>query len=106
MNRADLQRGPMVRSNLAGVTPSSITPTLMALPIQSSLVLERVHQATEGTSFISNRNGVAWEQRVRTAGDEDEVLGREALQQLFGDEAADVARRSCDDEAHASSPFD
>jgi len=27
LNRADL----MVRSNLAGVTPSSITPTLMAL---------------------------------------------------------------------------
>jgi len=43
-------------------------PTLMALPIHSSLVLERVHQATEGTSFVSNRNGVAWEQRVRTAG--------------------------------------
>jgi outer membrane protein assembly factor BamA/autotransporter translocation and assembly factor TamB len=43
-------------------------PTLMALPIESSLVLERVHQATEGTSFVSNRNGVSWEQRVRTGG--------------------------------------
>ena len=43
-------------------------PTLMALPIQSSLVLERVHQATEGTSFVSDRNGVSWEQRVRTRG--------------------------------------
>jgi len=42
-------------------------PTLMALPVQSSLMLERVHLATEGTSFVSDRNGVAWEQRVRTA---------------------------------------
>ncbi len=41
-------------------------PTLMALPVQSSLVLERVHQAPEGTTFVSNRNGVAWEQRART----------------------------------------
>jgi translocation and assembly module TamA len=41
-------------------------PTLLALPIQSSLVLERVHRATEGTTFVSDRNGVSWEQRVRT----------------------------------------
>ena len=41
-------------------------PTLMALPVQSSLVLERVHQAPEGTSFVSTRNGVSWEQRVRS----------------------------------------
>ena len=41
-------------------------PTLMALPIQSSLVLERVHQAPQGTTFVSNRNGVSWEQRART----------------------------------------
>src|SRR5690348_12618755 len=34
------------------------------------------------------------------ASDEDEVLGREALEQSFGDEAAEVARRSCDDDAH------
>ena len=39
-------------------------------------------------------------QRVGTARDEDELLGREALQQLFGDKAAEVARCSCDDHAH------
>ena len=43
-------------------------PTLMTLPIQSSLVLERVHRAIEGTTSVSNRNGVSWEQRVRTGG--------------------------------------
>jgi outer membrane protein assembly factor BamA len=41
-------------------------PTLLALPVQSSLVLERVHLAPEGTSFVSTRNGVSWEQRVRS----------------------------------------
>ena len=41
-------------------------PTLMTLPIQSSLVLERVHRTLEGTTSVSNRNGVSWEQRVRT----------------------------------------
>jgi outer membrane protein insertion porin family len=43
-------------------------PTLMTLPIQSSLVLERVHRTLEGTTSVSNRNGVSWEQRVRTGG--------------------------------------
>jgi hypothetical protein len=38
-------------------------------------------------------------QRRRTASDEDELLRGQALQQLFGDEAAKVARRSCDDDA-------
>jgi hypothetical protein len=41
-------------------------------------------------------------QRLRTASDEDEVLGRNALQQLFCDEAAEVAGRSCDDEAQSN----
>jgi outer membrane protein insertion porin family len=40
----------------------------MTLPIESSLVLERVHRTLEGTTSVSNRNGVAWEQRVRTGG--------------------------------------
>jgi outer membrane protein insertion porin family len=43
-------------------------PTLMTLPIQSSLVLERVHHTLEGTSSVSDRNGTSWEQRVRTGG--------------------------------------
>jgi len=43
-------------------------PTLMTLPIESSFVFERVHQAAEGTTFVSNRNGVSWEQRMRTGG--------------------------------------
>jgi outer membrane protein assembly factor BamA len=43
-------------------------PTLMTLPIESSLVLERVHRTLEGTTSVSNRNGVSWEQRVRTGG--------------------------------------
>jgi outer membrane protein insertion porin family len=42
-------------------------PTLMSLPVESLLVIERVHQAPPGTSFVSNRNSVSWEQRVRTA---------------------------------------
>ena len=41
-------------------------PTLMSLPIESSLVAERVHQTLAGTTAVSNRNGVSWEQRVRT----------------------------------------
>src|SRR5260370_41945234 len=44
--------------------------------------------------------GTQLPQGPRTAGDEDEVLRREALQQLFGDEAAQVAGRSGDDDAH------
>ena len=43
-------------------------PTLMSLPIESSLVVERVHHTLEGTTSVSNRNGVSWEQRVRTGG--------------------------------------
>jgi hypothetical protein len=39
-------------------------------------------------------------QSLRSASNEHEVLRSEALQQLFGDEAAKVARRSCDDDAH------
>jgi outer membrane protein insertion porin family len=43
-------------------------PTLMTLPVQSSLVLERVHRTLEGTTSVSDRNGMSWEQRVRTGG--------------------------------------
>jgi outer membrane protein insertion porin family len=43
-------------------------PTMMSLPIQSSLVAERVHRTLEGTTSVSNRNGISWEQRVHTAG--------------------------------------
>lgn len=43
------------------------TPTLLTFPIQSSLVLERVHHTLEGTSSVSNRHGVSWEQRMQTA---------------------------------------
>jgi outer membrane protein assembly factor BamA len=42
-------------------------PTMMSLPIESSLVVERVHHTLENTTSVSNRNGVSWEQRVRTA---------------------------------------
>ena len=41
-------------------------PTMMSLPIESSLVVERVHRTLENTTSVSNRNGVSWEQRVRT----------------------------------------
>jgi hypothetical protein len=44
-------------------------------------------------------------QGVRTASDEDELLGREALQQLLGHEAAKVSRCSCDDDAHRPSTY-
>jgi outer membrane protein assembly factor BamA len=43
-------------------------PTLLTLPVESSFVVERVHQAAEGTTFVSNRSGVSWEQRMRTGG--------------------------------------
>src|SRR2546428_10840189 len=39
-------------------------------------------------------------QGLRTASDEDEVLRREALQQLFGDAAANVARPTPGLDAH------
>ena len=41
-------------------------PTLMSLPVQSSLVLERVHQQSAVSSFVTDRNGVSWEQRLRS----------------------------------------
>src|ERR1700731_2236106 len=46
--------------------------------------------------------GAQLAQGLRTARDEHEVLRREALQQLFSDEATKVARRSCDDDAHGN----
>src|ERR1700704_5530814 len=39
-------------------------------------------------------------QGLRSTSDEDKVLRRDALEQLLGDEAAKMARRSRDDEAH------
>ena len=41
-------------------------PTLMSLPVQSSLVLERVHQQSAVSTFVTDRNSVSWEQRLRT----------------------------------------
>jgi hypothetical protein len=43
-------------------------------------------------------------QRVGTTRDEDQVRGSDTLRQTLGDEAAQVARRSCDDDAHGLVP--
>jgi len=42
-------------------------PTMLTLPIQSSLVLERQHSEPAGTSLVTDQNSLAWEQRLRTA---------------------------------------
>jgi outer membrane protein insertion porin family len=42
-------------------------PTLLTLPIQSSLVLERAHREPPGTSLVTDQNSIAWEQRLQTA---------------------------------------
>jgi outer membrane protein insertion porin family len=39
-------------------------PTMMSLPIESSFVAERVHRTLAGTTSVSDRNGLSWEQRV------------------------------------------
>jgi outer membrane protein assembly factor BamA/autotransporter translocation and assembly factor TamB len=44
-----------------------ISPTTLSLPVQSSLVLERKHREPAGTSLVTDQNGLAWEQRLRTA---------------------------------------
>jgi outer membrane protein assembly factor BamA/autotransporter translocation and assembly factor TamB len=41
-------------------------PTLLTLPVQSSLVLEREHREPPGTSLVTDRNSIAWEQRLQT----------------------------------------
>lgn len=43
-------------------------PTLMGLPIASSLVGEGSHADFAGSSLVTARNGVSWEQRTRVAG--------------------------------------
>ena len=42
-------------------------PTLLTLPVQSSLVLEREHREPPGTSLVTDQNSIAWEQRLQTA---------------------------------------
>jgi outer membrane protein assembly factor BamA/autotransporter translocation and assembly factor TamB len=42
-------------------------PTMLTLPVQSSLVLERQHNEPAGTSLVTDQNSVAWEQRLQTA---------------------------------------
>jgi len=42
-------------------------PTLLTLPVQSSLVLERDHREPPGTSLVTDQNSIAWEQRLQTA---------------------------------------
>jgi outer membrane protein assembly factor BamA len=42
-------------------------PTLMSLPVQSSLVLERAHRQSAASTFVTDTNSVSWEQRLRTS---------------------------------------
>ena len=41
-------------------------PTMLTLPVQSSLVLERAHREPAGLTLVTDQNSVAWEQKVRT----------------------------------------
>lgn len=40
-------------------------PTLFGLPIESLLTVERSRENFTGATFVTNRGGVSWEQRVR-----------------------------------------
>jgi outer membrane protein assembly factor BamA len=42
-------------------------PTMLTLPVQSSLVLEREHREPPGTSLVTDQNSIAWEQQLQTA---------------------------------------
>jgi outer membrane protein insertion porin family len=44
------------------------TPTLFGLPVESSLIAQRSHEAFEGVSFVTDATGVRWEQRARLLG--------------------------------------
>src|SRR2546421_8558980 len=87
---------------------------MLADPATHGIGADQEHPAAAGKG-VAQRRGVVevavadvgtasaqLAQGLRTASDEDEVLRREALQQLFGDEAAKVARRSRDDDAHGN----
>jgi outer membrane protein assembly factor BamA len=43
------------------------TPTLLGLPIESSLIAERSHEVFEGVTLVTNRSSISWEQRSRLA---------------------------------------
>ena len=43
------------------------TPTLMGLPIESSLIAGRSHEVFEGVTLVTNKNTLSWEQRSRLA---------------------------------------
>ena len=42
-------------------------PTMLTLPVQSSLVLERSHREPAGSDLVTDMNSVSWEQRLRAA---------------------------------------
>jgi len=44
------------------------TPTLVGLPVESSVIAERSHEVFEGVTLVTNRNSLSWEQRARLAG--------------------------------------
>jgi outer membrane protein assembly factor BamA/autotransporter translocation and assembly factor TamB len=43
------------------------TPTLMGLPIESSLIAGRSHEVFQGVTLVTNKNTLSWEQRSRLA---------------------------------------
>lgn len=43
------------------------TPTLMGLPIESSLIAGRSHEIFQGVTLVTNKNTLSWEQRSRLA---------------------------------------
>jgi len=42
-------------------------PTMLTLPVESSLVLEREHSEPAGTSLVTDQNSIAWQQQLQTA---------------------------------------
>jgi len=42
-------------------------PTLLTLPVESSLVLQREHVEPPGTTLVTDQNSIAWQQQLHTA---------------------------------------
>ncbi len=42
-------------------------PTLLTLPVESSLVLQREHIEPPGTTLVTDQNSIAWQQQLQTA---------------------------------------
>jgi outer membrane protein assembly factor BamA len=43
-------------------------PTLLTLPVESSLVLQREHIEPPGTSLVTDQNSIAWQQQLQKGG--------------------------------------